>query len=162
MEDKGQKIMKDTVLTFTANDLQYIKTIGCDHSWVLNNKRAGSCKYLVCCHSGGAKKGHAFVVGLISRIRFVCVDQHSGKDRWAIHISEYASIDIPNVWNGQHNPVRYTTLESLGIDISTLNFEKIQKTENSHVPSLSIEQAKEGIAKKFNVSPEQIEILIKG
>ena len=154
--------MEDTVVTFTANDLQYIKTNGCDNSWVLNKDRAGSCKYLVCCHSEGAKKRHAFVVGLISRIRFVCVDQHSGKDRWAIHISEYASIDIPNVWERWHNPVHYTTLKSLGIDISTLNFEKIQKTENSHVPSSSIEQAKEGIAKKYNVSPEQIEILIKG
>lgn len=148
--------MENTVLTFTANDLQYIKTNGYDDSWVLNENRAGSCTYLVCCHSEGAKKRHAFVVGLISRIR------ESGEGRWAIHISEYASIDIPNVWKGWRNPVHYTTLEDLGIELSTLRFEKVQKTEKPDISSLSIEQAKEGIAQKFNISPEQIEIVIKG
>ncbi len=160
--------MKDTILTYTANDVEFIKTKGCDKSWVLNKNRAENCAYLVCCHSRGADKRSAFLVGRKSDISFVCIDD-SGNKRWAIEISEYASIDLPNVWEGWRNPVRYTTLEELGIDLSTLKFEKIQKiekeekqTEIKEIPPLSIEQAKEGISKKFDISPDQIEIVIKG
>lgn len=151
--------MENTILTYTRHDLEYIKTKGCDDSWVLNNNRAGSCKYLVCCHSEGAKQRNAFLVGLISRIRHV-----DGK-RWAIHISQYASIDVPNVWGGWQNPVRYTSLEKLGIDASTLDFQKLLENRNiepMEIPPLSIDQAKIAISKKFDVSPDQIEILIKG
>ena len=66
-------------------------------------------------------------------------------------------------------PVRYTTLEELGIDPSTLKFEKIQKiekeekqTEIKKISPLSIEQAKEGISNFFDIPPDQIEIVIKG
>ncbi len=157
------KMMKNTILTYTRNDLEYIKTKGCDDSWVLNENRAGSCKYLVCCHSQGAKQKNAFLVGLISEIR------HEGEKRRAIHISKYASIDVPNMWLGWQNPVHYTTLEELGIAPSTLKFEKIQKTEKdetfpeiTEILPLSIEQAKEGISKKFEITPDKIEIIIKG
>lgn len=154
--------MENTILTYTRNDLEYIKTKGCDDSWVLGVSRAESCKYLVCCHSRGAKQRNAFLVGLISKTVPV------GEKRRAIYICEYASIDVPNVWAGWQNPVRYTTLEELGIDPSTLKFEKLQKTEKDEKPfeseirPLSIEQAKEGLSKRFGVPPNQIEILIKG
>ncbi len=158
--------MKDTILTYTRNDLQEIKTSGCDKSWVLNKDRAAACKYLVCCHSEGAKRGNAFLVALISRISYVGVDQDSGKNRWAIDISEYANIDIPNVWGGWQNPVHYTSLEELRIDPSTIKFEKLQegekKTGEKDIPPLTLEQAKHGLAKYFDVKKEQIEILIKG
>lgn len=156
--------MKDTILTYTANDVEFIKTKGCDKSWVLNKNRAENCTYLVCCHSRGANKRSAFLVGRKSKIRYVCIDD-SGNKRWAIEISEYATIDLPDVWEGWHNPVHYTTLEDLGINPSTLKFEKIQKVEKqteTEIQPLSIEQAKEGISKKFDIAPEQIEIVIKG
>ena len=150
--------MENTVVTFTRNDLKYINLKGCDDSWVLNPKRAGSCKYLVCCHSQGAKQRSAFLVGLINKVNLV------GDKRWAIHISEYATVDVPDIWGGWQNPIRYTTLEELGIDPSTLKFEKLQKIEKQpeiEIQPLSIEQAKEGISKKFDIAPEQIEIIIK-
>lgn len=150
--------MENTVVTFTRNDLEYINLKGCDDSWVLNQKRAESCKYLVCCHSQGAKQRSAFLVGLINKVNLV------GGNRWAIHISEYATVDVLNIWGGWQNPIRYTTLEELGIDPSTLKFEKIQKIEKQpeiEIQPLSIEQAKEGISKKFDIAPEQIEIIIK-
>jgi hypothetical protein len=62
--------MEDTVMTFTENDLETIKTKGGDYNWVLNQNRVANCKYLVCCHSQGAKKGTAFLVGLISKTEF--------------------------------------------------------------------------------------------
>jgi hypothetical protein len=147
--------MENTVLTYTRNDLEYINSKGCDDSWVLNQKRAGSCQYLVCCHSQGAKQRSAFLVGLISKVDLV------GGNRWAIHISEYATVDVPNVWGGWQNPVRYTSLEDLEIDVSALKFHKIKPVAN-RTTSLTIEQAKEGLAENFGVSPDQIEIVIKG
>jgi predicted nucleic acid binding AN1-type Zn finger protein len=52
-------------------------------------------------------------------------------------------------------------LEELGIEPSTLKFEKLPESEN-YISSLTIEQARQGLAKSFAVNPEQIEILIKG
>lgn len=148
--------MENTIVTFTRNQPQEIKAKKCDYSWVLNEQRAKKCRYLVCCHSEGAKRGNAFSIALISGIR------QTDADRWAIDIAEYASIDISNVWKGWRNPVRYTSLEELEIDPSTIQFEQLPENETNDIPSLTIEQAKQGLAKYFNVNPEQIEILIKG
>lgn len=154
--------MENTIITFTRNQLQEIKAKGCDYSWVLSKDRARACKYLVCCHSEGARQRNAFLVALISGIRFDHVDD-SGNKRWAIEISEYANIDIPNVWKkGSRNPVHYTSLDELGIVPSTLKFEKLPLESGNDINSLTIEQARQGLAKSFAVSPEQIEITIKG
>ena len=152
--------MENTIITYTRNQLQEIKAKGCDYSWILNKQRAEKCKYLVCCHSEGARRRDAFLVALISRIRQVDNDV-KGNARWAIDISEYASIDIPNVWSGWQNPVHYTSLEELKIDLSAIKFEKLQESGKNDTFSLTLEQAKQGLAKSFNVKTEQIEILIK-
>lgn len=152
--------MENTIITYTRNQLQEIKAKGCDYSWILNKQRAEKCKYLVCCHSEGAKKRDAFLVALINRIRQTD-DDDKGNARWAIDFSEYVSIDLLNVWGGWQNPIHYTSLEKLGVDPSTLKFEKLQESE-TNIPSLTIEQARQGLAKSFAVNPEQIEILIKG
>lgn len=100
------------------------------------------------------------MVALISGIRQVDVDA-KGNDRWAIDLSEYASIDLPKMWKGWQNPVHYTNSEELKIDLSTIKFEKLQESGKNDTPSLTLEQAKQGLAKSFAVNPEQIEILIK-
>ena len=151
--------MENTIVTFTRNQLQEIKAKRCDYSWVLSKDRARACKYLVCCHSEGARQRNAFLVALISGIRFDHVDD-SGNKRWAIEISEYANIDVTNMWSGWQNPVHYTSLEELKIEPSTLQFRKLPES-GTNIPSLTIEQAKQGLAKSFNVKAEQIEILIK-
>lgn len=152
--------MENTIITFTRNQLQEIKEKGYDYSWILNKQRAEKCKYLVCCHSEGAKRRDAFLVALINRIRQVDNDV-KGNARWAIDISEYANIDLPNVWQGWQNPVHYTSLDELGIEPSSIRFKKLQESKND-ISSLTIEQAKQGLAKSFAINPEQIEILIKG
>jgi hypothetical protein len=50
-------------------------------------------------------------------------------------------------------------LEELGIDLSELKFQKVSPTKSE---ALTIEQAKAGLAKQFGISPESIEIIIKG
>lgn len=146
--------MENTVLTYTRNDLEYIKFKGCDDSWVLNENRAGSCDYLVCCHSQGAKQKNAFLVGLISRIF------HVGGKRWAIHISKYANIDVPNVWGGWQNPVHYTTLEELGIDPSTLKFEKLQDIEKIEMQLKLTDEEMQEVYKISKNSTQSLESLL--
>lgn len=161
-EGHSSNIMTNTIMTFTSNELTEILARGEDWSWVLNKSRAENCKYLVCCHHGGAKKGTAFLIGEISRIVDAPEDAGKDKPRANIQISKYAAIDIPNVWDGGRNPVRYTSLEELGINLTSLNFKDVIKESRDTVQTLSIEEAKLGISRKFGISPEQIEITIKG
>ena len=89
--------------------------------------------------------------------------------------SDYAVVDMPEVWGGWRNPVRYTTMEDLGIGPDDLDFRPMPKNESGEedqpqgstadplraVP-LSIAEAKEALALTFGVSPEAIEITIRG
>ncbi len=79
---------------------------------------------------------------------------------------------------GNRNPVGYASLEDLGIDPSTLKWEKIPiravsamraANSNSQVNGslngaspLTIPEAKKALAMTFGVEPEAIEITIRG
>jgi hypothetical protein len=90
-----------------------------------------------------------------------------------IQFSEYASVNVPNVWKRDRNPVKYTEIEDLGIDPATLRWEPIpERTEaDEAIPpqkvgdgqgSLTIAEAKKGLSLTFGVPPEAIEITIRG
>jgi hypothetical protein len=92
--------------------------------------------------------------------------------RWIIKISEYAVVDYPEAWGEWRNPVKYTTLEELGIDPKKLKFKPMPTPtkvlpppappDRSKTGALTIAEAKAGLALQFGVPPEAIEILIKG
>lgn len=157
---------EDTIVTFTNRSFETIEIEQEDRAWILNEDRAKFCKYLVCCHSEGEKRGTAFLVGKIRGIRFSHIDLNTNKKRRAIQVSELASIDLPNIWGGWQNPVHYTTLEDIGINISTLTFRNLATNNiplRMSVPDqLTITQAKAGLSQYYGVSLENIEILIKG
>ena len=85
---------------------------------------------------------------------------------------EYAIIDKPEVWKDWRNPVRYTTFAKLGISLADIKFKPMpRRAEVSEGTSLSktetptkidIDTAKKGIAAYYNVSPEAVEITIRG
>jgi hypothetical protein len=87
-------------------------------------------------------------------------------------ISEYAVVDYPEAWGEWRNPVKYTTLEELGIDLKKLKFKPMPTPTKFLTPpappnrsktgALTIAEAKAGLALQFGVPPEAIEILIKG
>ncbi|WP_206530066.1 hypothetical protein [Nordella sp. HKS 07] len=97
--------------------------------------------------------------------------------RFQIAFSDYAEVDIPHVWEGR-NPVRYTTLEELGIDVQKLDFKPMppslppsQGDNQSHHQSergeqkplrLTIAEAKQGLSNTYGVPPEAVEITIRG
>ena len=150
--------MNSALQTFTENSLDDIRNRGGDYDWSLNQDRAKKCKFLVCCNSQGSDRKSSFLVGKISGAEFTRKGEN-GRKRYLIQISEYASIDVPDSWSGQQNPVRYTSLEELGIDLNNLKFEKISKPESA---SFTIAQAKAGLAKHYGISEDNIEIVIKG
>ena len=80
---------------------------------------------------------------------------------------------IPEKWGEWRNPVKYTTLEELGIDPKKLEIqanagsarrflEPPPPPDRSKTGALTIAEAKAGLALQFGVPPEAIEILIKG
>jgi len=93
-------------------------------------------------------------------------------DYFLIQFSEYALVNVPNCWKGDRNPVKYSTLEELGIDPSTLKWQPMPKAGMSPTPEapaprianmpLTIADAKKGLAQTYGVAPEAIEITIRG
>ena len=166
----------DTVSVFTAKDLKAaIRQGGCGN-WKLNAERVRKCDYLVMIANAQHREsthpksqhGHAFLVGKISGLLSGADDDLNGKQggRWIIEISEYADIDIPDAWGNYQNPVKYTSLSELGIRPERLAWKPFpadQATErtDSNIPALTIEEAKQGIAKKLRIDPSCIEITIR-
>lgn len=170
---------EDTLIVFTARSPERIIREGGSQSWVLNPVRAKNCRWLVCTQNrhhpdhefsdATEPHGAGFLIGKVSGIR----PSPGGEDRWLIAISEFARISIPNLWNHGRNPVRYTSLDALGIDPNKLKWEQVPKAEANtptplspsapgSAPGLTIAEAKKALAATFGVSPEAVEITIRG
>lgn len=180
--------LADTVMVFTARSPERIVREGGSQAWKLNPSKAKACKWLVCTQNrhhpdhnfsdATEPHGAAFMVGKISNITDRTDFGPGG--RWKIEISEYALINKPNTWEHDRNPVRYTTLEDLGIDVDTLKFQPMSTdseirtspeilakqtvaiASGESVNRLTIPQAKQMLAATFGVSPDAIEITIRG
>jgi hypothetical protein len=166
------------IAVFTANSRAEVLAVGGSAAWVVAEKQARRREFLVCIRNARdvdfhdhEPHGTAFLVGRINGLKAHGVDR-KGMQRWIIEISEYALIDHPEAWGEWRNPVKYTTLEELGIDLNKLKFIPMPKASKPPPPpptperpkagSLTIAEAKAGLALQFGVPPESIEILIKG
>ncbi|WP_429205683.1 hypothetical protein [Massilia sp. UYP11] len=172
------------VVVMTARGPDRILQEGGSQAWVLNPKNAVKHDYLITVQNrhngqwGGATEPHgtAFLIGKISAV--VPSPEPKSKGRYLVRISEYARISVPSKWRGS-NPVRYLDIQKeFGIDPDTLDFVPVPAPDVEHSeaaedtqldgdfePSeglvLTIAQAKTGLAAKFGVSENQIEIIIK-
>ena len=173
----------DTIIVFTARSPERIVREGGSQSWVLNVGRAKECAYLVCAQNrhnpdhafedATEPHGAGFLVGKISKISRSL--EYTDGERWHIGISEYALIEKPELWGGWRNPVRYTSLDALGIDPRKLKWQPMPEGAERQAPApaapmtsassggrLTIEDAKKALAATFGVKPEAIEITIRG
>ena len=172
--------LHSAIAVFTANSREEILGVGGSVSWVVAEKEARRREYLVCIRNARAADFRApelhrtaFLVGKISGFKPHGFDK-KGLQRWIIEISEYASVDYPDKWGEWRNPVKYTTLEELGIDPKDLEFKPMPapttiltapapaSPDISKARPLTITEAKLGLSMQFGVPPEAIEILIKG
>lgn len=171
------------VLTFKSRE--HILSVGGTCSWALNRAHARNYEFAVCTRNantraaeGPEKHGTAFLIGRIADV----VTSPENPDRWLLQFSEYAEVALPDTWGkGWRNPVRYTSLEDLGIELNELVFkpmpEQVALESSENVPSpnrgtdvpveddqtlkLTIAEAKEGLSAMFGVPVEAIEITIR-
>jgi hypothetical protein len=176
---------REATVVFTAKSVERILAEGGTSSWRLDRNHALRCPFAVCTRNAHAdwvegKEAHhsAFLVGKVRDV-VPCPatpeNREAGKSRFLITFSEFARVSIPEIWKGDRNPVKYETLDELGINPSTLKWEVMPKSPGgregartiasakSQVPQpLTMAEAKKGLALTFNVPPEAIEITIRG
>jgi hypothetical protein len=178
----------ECIAVFTVESPHRILHQGGSRAWALASNRARKCCYLVCVQNlyhpdrdfSEASEPHGAVF-LVGKISDVIPDSTLG-DRWRICISEYALHTVMNAWKGWRNPVRYTTLREMGIDLEALTFRSVsdgqrdlsitagqqaptvatKKQDDEPIAPLSIAQAKAGLAAYYGISQEAIEIVIRG
>ncbi len=166
-----ETINKGSVIcVLTARGIGRTLAEGGSQAWVLDAKRARGCEYVVCVQNrvtddwGQASADHhaAFVVGRLKSV--VRSNEPESQNRWMLAFSEYAEINKPNAWPGNQNPVLYTDLASLNIDVASLDFQPMPEQELPVTTGgpLTIAEAKEGLALTFGVEPTAIEITVRG
>ena len=170
---------EEVLAVFTSKSVDECLKVGGTQSWKLDRGHAKRCRYAILCRNaysdfGDGKEPHgtAFMIGQIADV--VPTGENDG--RWSVTFDQYARIDLPNVWKGWRNPVRYTTFEELGVSLEGIQFQpmpsvddnsKAKQSTSSHFSDgsefrLTIAEAKQGLAKTFGVSPDAIEITIRG
>lgn len=176
-------MLQEAAVVFTAKSIERILEEGGTSSWRLDRNHARHCVFAVCTRNAhanwveGPEAHHAaFVVGKIRDV-VPCPptpeNNEGAKNRYLIQFSEFARVNIQDVWKGDRNPVKYTTLENLGIDPATLQWEVMPEPANvskgvgqisspGRPQPLTMAEAKRGLALTFNVAPEAIEITIRG
>ncbi|HEY4261979.1 MAG TPA: hypothetical protein VGM98_17545 [Schlesneria sp.] len=179
---------EEAVVVFTARSPERIIREGGSQAWVLNAARAKQCTWLVCTQNrhnpdhefSDATEAHgtAFLVGKVSGVSKTGEESRDGKQRWRVTISEFARIDVPDVWDHDRNPVRYLSSSDLakrGIKIDELKFQPMpprgagaspapspQPVSSDGVRPMTIAEARNGLAATFGVKPEAVEITIRG
>jgi hypothetical protein len=173
--------MAEAVIVFTAKSVERILEEGGTSAWRLDRNNARQRPYAVCTRNAhadwteGPEPHHtAFLVGKVEDVVPAATREGRTEGRFLIQFSEYARVNVPNSWHGGRNPVSYGTLEDLGIDPSTLNWEPMPEAMEATLAleapratsgrpgPLTMAEAKRGLAQSFGVSPEAIEITIRG
>jgi len=165
------------IVVFARQSIETMIRKGGTGSWKLKGHRARRRSFVVCTRNaehpdveGPEAHRSAF---LIAKIRDI-VPSPTMDGRFMVQFSEFARVDIPDVWRkGVRNPVRYTTFEELGIDPSILKWEPMpvvavnepsepRSTKADPSEGLTIADAKKALARTFGVPPEAIEITVRG
>ena len=165
----------DTVVVSTFESRERILGEGGTSGWRLDPAHARRCTYVVCTRNAGSARTEgrephhsAFLIGKVSDV--VALDGVGLPGRYRIEFSEYALVDLPDVWKGDRNPVRYARLEDLGIDLSTAKWQSVTRSTFEERPqpparrphaALSLAEAKRGLALTFGVPLEAVEITIR-
>ena len=180
---------QEVIVVFTAKSIERILEEGGTSAWRLDHNHARRCDFAVCTRNAHAHwdqsnwapatEAHrtAFLVGKIHDV-VPCPttpeDKKAREGRYLVKFSEMARVEIPNLWKGDRNPVKYMSFKDLGINPSTLQWEPMPEPVNAAKPSdavvsinngvkpLTMGEAKKGLALTFNVPPDAIEITIRG
>jgi len=165
------------IVVFTSETRQSILDKGGSGDWVLSPKNVGRRQYLVCCRrpdwtnrAEGIAHKTAFLIGRIAGLKKLDASENKrGQPRYLIQITEYAELNLPELWGkGKElrNPIVYDTLKNLGIELRGLKFKPMPSPQSAgkagEGKSMTIAEAKKALAATFGVSPEDVEITIRG
>ncbi len=164
------------IIVLTAKSVDRIRREGGTSSWRLDRNNARQCEFAVCTRNAhadwteGNEDHHAaFMVG---KVKDVLPSQDRKGGYWLVQFSEYALVNVPEVWKGDRNPVKYGTLEDLGIDSAKLEWLAMPEPSSDESPAPrvvndlpephTIAEAKKGLALAYGIPPESVEITIRG
>lgn len=163
------------IVVLTADTVEFILGQGGSGDWVINPDKANGCRYIVCCRKlnwnnrkEGIENRAAFLIGVVAGLRERPNSANTrGQPRYLIEISEYALITRPGAWGTDRNPIAYRTIKDLGIDLRGVKFKPVpreagSKSDDPGSRRMTIAQAKKALAESFGVSPEDIDITIRG
>ena len=167
----------NAIVVLTSETVETILSHRGTGNWVLSSKKAGTCKYVVCCRKAawnnkkeGIASKTAFLIGLVTGLHKVPGSENDrNQPRFLIEISEYAAIERAGVfWKSGRNPISYQTIGSLGLDSRGVKFKPMPTPTHSLTPGgttggpMTIADAKKALAASFGVSPDDVEITIRG
>lgn len=165
------------VVVLTAKCVNRILREGGTCSWRLDRNNARQREFAICTRNAnadwveGSEEHHAaFLVGRIKDVVLSPFATGEYQGRYLIQFSEYALVNVPEVWKGDRNPVKYAdSLEEFGINPADLEWQEMpdpeeveEETEETEPTGLTIAEAKRGLALTFGVKPEAVEITIRG
>lgn len=163
----------EVVKVLTSKSLQLIVKEGGTGRWKANAERIARCRYVVVVRNHSLDRhstepwvarddiphGTAFLVG-----RGLSTFPDPESDRLYIAFEEYASISVPDQWDGLKNPVTYLSGRDLPFDPDRLGwqpFPRERAVPETAVRALTISEAKQGIAKTLGIDADAIEITIR-
>lgn len=163
--------MKNVALTFTARGIERILREGGSGCWTADPYRvSNSVEYVVCCQNTNPqrkgndwgeishKHGQAFIVGKLSEVVLATKDLGE-KKRYRFLFSEYAEIEVDNLWGGDRFPVRYLSEDDLPFNIRSLEFKAMPVFEpTEHI--FTLDEAKEALAKVHEMKKSDIKIIL--
>jgi len=163
--------MKDVVMVFTSKSLQTMQDEGGSGNWAANKDRIGHAKWLVATRNqksgwtqGDEGHGSAFFIGRVSGVKAAPAPEQK---RFIIQFDQYAEINLSDVWTGSRNPVAYTDLKTLKIDVDKLNWKPFvpnlqheARALTDMEPSSVVDRARVMIAEALSVSPDAVKITV--
>jgi hypothetical protein len=163
--------MKNVALTFTARGIDRILREGGSGAWTADPLRvSNSVKYVVCCQNTNPqrkgndwgkishKHGQAFLVGKLLEVVLVTKDPDE-KKRYSFMFSEYAEIEVDNMWGGDRFPVRYLSEDDLPFDIDSLEFKPMPEFEPTE-QIFTLDEAKKALAKFNEIKKSDVKIML--
>ena len=166
------------IAVFTSWSKEDILKRGASGNWGVSPDRILQNRYVVVTrnrHSDWCpddyEHGTAFLIGRVSGVIETDETTKDGRPRYAIAFDAYAEINTPDVWGKSRNPVWFTDLDTLGIDLDSIEFVEIETGNPVEVPKppkptleggLSFAEARKGLAARYGVSANSIDIIIRG
>ena len=164
--------MKNVALTFTSRGRGRVLREGGSGDWTADPFRvSNTIDYVVCCQNTNQqrkgndwgeishKHGQAFIVGKLSKVVLKKPDEANQKKRYFFMFSEYAEIEVDDMWGGDRFPVRYLSESDLPFDINSLEFKSMPKFESMD-QIFTLAEAKIALAKANNIEQSHVRILL--